>query len=157
MFPAFLKLSNNGLQNCHQFFRVLIIISLSWTIQTPNHGHTAGYHSPEECLAYSGDAHLNCLYAYIEIQNNTIIKLEETLNTQKRTTHRLQDQVDLHASHAQRLQKQNDTYHRERQEYRYPRLRSYARFSYFFGRPHYYQRLFGPRFGLHFRPYYSGW
>jgi hypothetical protein len=57
-----------------------------------DHVQAGDFKSPEECLAYSGDAHLNCLFAYIEIQQGKITRLQEELNTQKATAGQLQDQ-----------------------------------------------------------------
>ena len=60
---------------------VIVMGMLAGTVlATPS--WSAGFKSPEECLAYSGDAHLNCLYAYIEIQQGKISKLQrETKRT----------------------------------------------------------------------------
>jgi hypothetical protein len=50
--------------------------------------------SPYECRAYSGQAHLNCLYAYIEIQRNKEGKVQQELQAQKESLGQLRDQVD---------------------------------------------------------------
>jgi len=61
-----------------------------------------GFLSPYECRAYTGDAHLNCLYAYVEIQRSQAGKVEQELRAQKETIGQLRDQVDRQ----QRLQEQ---------------------------------------------------
>jgi hypothetical protein len=65
----------------------------------------AGFKSPEECLAYTGDAHLNCLYAYIEIQKDKLAKLEDELNNQKGILGQLRDQVNRQTSVTNELQR----------------------------------------------------
>jgi hypothetical protein len=66
---------------------------------------TPGRGSPEECRAYTGDAHLNCLYAYIEIQRSKAGTVEEELKTQKHMLGQLRDQMDRQASASQDLQR----------------------------------------------------
>jgi hypothetical protein len=61
--------------------------------------------SPAECRAYSGAAHLNCLYAYIEIQNSKAGHVEEELQAQKHMLGQLRDQVDRQAAASQDLQR----------------------------------------------------
>ena len=58
-------------------FLMVMGILAGTVLATPS--WSGGFTSPEECLAYSGHAHMNCLYAYIEIQQNKISKLEEKL------------------------------------------------------------------------------
>ena len=64
-----------------------------------------GVGSPIECRAYSGAAHLNCLYAYIEIQHSKSGKVEEELKAQKQILGELRDQMDRQASANQDLQR----------------------------------------------------
>ena len=61
-----------------------------------------GFLSPYECRAYTGDAHLNCLYAYVEIQRSQAARVEQELRAQKETLGQIRDQVDRQ----QRLQEQ---------------------------------------------------
>ena len=58
--------------------------------------------SPYECRAYAGDAHLNCLYAYIEIQRDKAAKVQDDLRAQRESLGQLREQVDRQ----QRLQEQ---------------------------------------------------
>jgi hypothetical protein len=60
--------------------------------------------SPLECRAYTGAAHLNCLYAYIEIQSSTAVKVEEQLKAQKQMLRQLRDQMERQAAARQDLQ-----------------------------------------------------
>jgi hypothetical protein len=60
--------------------------------------------SPLECRAYRGAAHLNCLYAYIEIQSSTAVKVEEQLKAQKQMLRERHDQVERQAAAHQDLQ-----------------------------------------------------
>jgi hypothetical protein len=73
--------------------------SPSETMMTPVMG------SPVECRAYSGAAHVNCLYAYIEIQRSKAGQVEEELNTQKHMLEQLREQVDRQAAASQNLQR----------------------------------------------------
>jgi hypothetical protein len=61
--------------------------------------------SPRECLAYSGAAHLNCLYAYIDIQREKNGNVEEELRAQKQMLGQLREQMDRQASASQDLQR----------------------------------------------------
>jgi hypothetical protein len=61
--------------------------------------------SPVECRAYSGGAHLNCLYAYIEIQNGRARSLKEELNAQNNMLGHLRDQLDWQVAASQDLQR----------------------------------------------------
>ena len=64
-----------------------------------------GFRPPEECKAYTGDAHLNCLYAYIEMQKDKLTKFDDELRTQKGALAQLRDQVDRQASMTDDLQR----------------------------------------------------
>jgi hypothetical protein len=59
---------------------------------------TPGFGSPFECRAYTGNAHLNCLYAYIDIQRSQAGKVDEELRAQKETLGQLRNQVDRQQS-----------------------------------------------------------
>jgi hypothetical protein len=65
----------------------------------------AGFKSPEECTAYTGDAHLNCLYAYIELQKDKLTKFDDELKAQKGSLGQLRDQVDRQAAVTNDLQR----------------------------------------------------
>ncbi|WP_447979487.1 hypothetical protein [Candidatus Nitrospira bockiana] len=111
-----------------------------------------GFRSPEECLAYSGDAHLNCLYAYIEIQQGKLTKLQEELNTVRAAKAQLQDQVSRDALQADALRR--SLTERERRADRSPSLHMAPFLGYWssFGPPgpygfHYGYRFFGPSYG----------
>jgi hypothetical protein len=56
--------------------------------------HAAGFQPPEECQAYTGEAHLNCLYAVIELQQGKLGKIEDELKAQKNQLGALSDQVE---------------------------------------------------------------
>lgn len=60
---------------------------------------------PMECRAYSDAAHLNCLYAYIEIQSSTARNVEEELKAQKEMQGRLREQLDRQAAASQDLRR----------------------------------------------------
>lgn len=60
--------------------------------------------SSPECRAYRAAAHLNCLYAYIEIQSSMAVKVEEQLKARKQMLRQLHDEADRHAAARQDLQ-----------------------------------------------------
>ena len=137
-----------------------------------------GVGSPMECRAYSGAAHLNCLYAYIEIQHSKSRNVEEELKAQKQMLGQLRDQMDRQASASRDLQRslaERDTaasstyippplypgfgypgfgygYGYPRYGYPAPGLSLYLGIpGYYWGRPFYGPRFFGSRFGHHHR------
>ena len=57
-----------------------------------------GFHSPEDCQAYSGEAHLQCLYALIEIQQGKISKLEGEMKAQGGSLRQLREEHDRQAA-----------------------------------------------------------
>jgi hypothetical protein len=125
-----------------------LLVSPSWS---------AGFKSPEECLAYSGDAHLNCLYAYIEIQQVKISKLEKSLQDQQKTTQELQGKVKQKDLRAQALERKIEDRKDESRAHQFPSRRPYAGFYYRFGSPYYYDPYFGPPFGYSYGLYYPWW
>ena len=145
------------------FFRYLwlgmtgLLFCLIGSITAPLEASSSGFKSPEECLAYSDDAHLNCLYAYIEIQRDKIIQLETNLNEEKRTTQQLQDNVNHEHSLNEMLQQRISERENDVDAYRYPPIGLYSGFSHYFGRPRYYRRFFQPQLGFHIGPYYPYW
>ena len=116
-----------------------------------------GFQSPEECLAYSGEAHLNCLYAYIEVQQDTIVKLESKLQKEQQDSQKLRDNINRQLSLNEALRQGINERERSQTVYRYPQIGLYSGFSYGFGRNRYHRRFFEPRFGFHFGPYYPIW
>ena len=126
------------------------LVSPSWS---------AGFKSPEECLAYSGDAHLNCLYAYIEIQQDKISKLQDKLSGQRNATQELQGRLKQQSVRAQALERkiQNQKDKSGGDRYQYQRIRPYAGMYYRFGSPYYYDPYFGPPFGYSYGMYYPWW
>lgn len=127
----------------------------------------SGFKSPSECLAYEGDAHLNCLYAYIELQKDKLTKFEDELSQVKSTTQSLQNQVTRQATVTEELRRGLE---RREQDYRYaPRynLVPSLGLSFNFGRSHHRHRNFGyrrfsprffsPCFGSYYGPYGGCW
>jgi hypothetical protein len=75
-------------------------------VERPSDAITPGIGSPAECRAYSGTAHLNCLYAYIEIQRSKAGNVEQELSEQKHRLGQLRDQMDRQTSANQDQQRQ---------------------------------------------------
>lgn len=138
----------------------------------PSPSRTPATGSPAECRAYSGAAHLNCLYAYIEIQNSKAGQVEEALKEQKHLLGELRDQMDRQAATNQDLQRklaERDTlasspayvappivagyaypYGYPWYGYPAPGLSLYLGVpGYYWGRPFYGPRFFGPRYYGH--------
>ncbi len=144
---------------------------------SPSERMTPAMGSPVECRAYSGAAHLNCLYAYIEIQNSKAGNVEEELQAQKHMLGQLRDQMERQASASQDLQRrlaERDTlssspspayvappifpgyaypgYGYPGYAYPAPGLSLYLGVpGYYWGRPFYGPRFFGPRYYGHHR------
>ena len=100
---------------------VLIIgVALVGLVSIPNQVQAEGFQSPKECLAYEGDAHLKCLYAYIQIQKGETSNSAEELQKLRSTMQDLQAQVSRQAAVTQELQ-QESTYktHRYKNSYGY--------------------------------------
>ncbi|MGH7232045.1 MAG: hypothetical protein ACREJU_11905 [Nitrospiraceae bacterium] len=126
------------------------------------------FRAPEECLAYTGDAHLNCLYAYIEMQQSKTGKVEEELRAQKGLLGQLRDQIDRQASVSDDLERrlaERQSTSRPANVYVTPPARAYPGYidpgyaysspglslyfglpGYYYGPPFYGPRLFGPGF-----------
>ncbi|WP_447970964.1 hypothetical protein [Nitrospira sp. M1] len=127
------------------------------TIVFPTSVLSSGFQSPEECLAYADSAHLNCLYAYIEIQQDTIAKLETRITEEQRNAQQLQEHVTRQRSVNDELEQRIQDHNNVRNAYRVPRIRGYSGFSYGFGRPRYYRRFFHPPPGFpmgYYDPYW---
>jgi hypothetical protein len=75
-----------------------LIFLASGVTLAPGFAQAAGFKPPEECLAYTGDAHLNCLYAYIELQKNQLGRIEDELKAQRGKLGELSDKVESRAS-----------------------------------------------------------
>ena len=116
-----------------------------------------GFKSPEECLAYQGDAHLNCLYAYIEIQKDKISKLEKGVQTQKETTEHLHNRLNQQTSITQGLTRQLEDEKNKSQGYQFNLRRPYTRFFYQYGSPYNYGPYWGSPFGYSYGGYYPWW
>jgi hypothetical protein len=129
-----------------------------WIIFACEPARAAGFRSPEDCLAYTGDAHLNCLYAYIEIQQEKIARLEEELKFQHATAGQLQDQLSRQMSVTEHLQERIKERDQAVKEFRSVSVSPFWGFAYTYGSPLYYgrpffygRRFFGPCYG----PFYS--
>ncbi len=140
---------------------LLFLMTSVLTLMNP-FAHASGFKSPPECLAYEGDAHLNCLYAFIEIQKDKLAKFEDELSQVKSTTQSLQNQVTRQATVTEELRR---SLNQRDQAYRYaPRYNFLPSlgFSFNFGRSRhpfrqYGYRGYGPRFfSPCFGSYYGG-
>ncbi|GJL55310.1 MAG: hypothetical protein NPIRA02_24420 [Nitrospirales bacterium] len=125
------------------------MLCLTIAIVSPNPAISGGFQSPEECLAYDDNAHLNCLYAYIEIQQDTIEKLETRLKTAQHHEQQLNARITRQRSVNDQLEQRIRDHTRALRAYRFPRIRGYSGFSYGVGPSRYYRRLFHPSLGFH--------
>ena len=142
-----------------RFGRLIIAIGLFSGVLLATLSWSAGFKSPEECLAYSGDGHLNCLYAYIEIQKAKISKLEKKLQGQQETTQELQGRLKQQKVRARALERKIDDRADKSRGNQYPLIRPYGGYYYRFGSPYYYDPYFGPPFGYGYgySMYYPWW
>jgi len=139
------------------FSGLVMVLGVFAVTLLASHTWSAGFKSPEECLAYSGDAHLNCLYAYIEIQQDKISKLERNLRGQQKTTQELQARIKQKELRVQRLKRDNEDRKDKSRQYQFTLRRPYAGFYYRFGSPYYYDPYFGPPFGYSYGLYSPWW
>ena len=139
------------------FSGLVMVMGVIAAMVLENPSWSAGFKSPEECLAYSGDAHLNCLYAYIEIQQDKISKLEKKLSGQQNATQKIQGRLKQQAIRAQALERKIQDQNTQSGSYRYQGIRPYAGLYYRFGSPYYYDPYFGPPFGYSYGLYYPWW
>ncbi|MGB0911888.1 MAG: hypothetical protein ACPGYT_16125 [Nitrospirales bacterium] len=134
-----------------------LFLCTAWIISIPTDAVSSGFHSPDECLAYTQEAHLNCLYAYIEIQQDKIRELESTVNKEKRTSQRFQDDVNHQLSINDLLQQQIRNQKNDINASRNTRIHIYSGFSYYLGQPRYYRRFFQPHLGFQMGYDYPDW
>jgi hypothetical protein len=149
------------MRSATRWLLVLIAAPVTLGLIASGSAQPGGFRSPEECLAYTGDAHLNCLYAYIEIQQGKITKLQEDMATLKANAAQLQDQANRQASMTEELRRGLA----EREKIRQPPLIQvypYFGYGFSFGGPwaygtpfHYGYRFFGPCYGAF--PAYPCW
>ena len=57
-----------------------------------------GFGSPDECRAYTGETHVPCLYAYIEMEQRTLAQIEESIHRQTGVMEQRQERVDQQAA-----------------------------------------------------------
>jgi FtsZ-binding cell division protein ZapB len=72
----------------------IAIAAVTLSFSTIAAAQATNYKPPFECTGYEGDAHLNCLYAYIEAQRDTITALQSQLSEQKVSAQRLEQEVE---------------------------------------------------------------
>ena len=143
----------------------VLVLSIMGTIGMLDETKSAGFQSPEECLAYEGEAHLNCLYAYIEIQKDKLSKFEQELNDVKTTTQELQNQVTRQTTVTEELKRSIERRDQQYQHYSQLRVIPHLGFSFNFGRPYHYRhygfrygfRFFSPYYGPYYDPYFDRW
>ena len=83
------------------FTAVIVICSCSGGIVLAD--ESAG---PWECSGYNGDAHTRCLQAFIEVQRETISKLEGELKSQQGSVNQLREQADRQSAATADLQRE---------------------------------------------------
>ena len=130
-------------------FRTGLLLGL---LLVPAQSFPAGFSSPEECLAYSGDAHLNCLYAYIEIQQEEISKLKKKLSGQEIERQELQGKLKQQRVRAHALERKMADHENQSKKDQYRFIRPYGGYYYWYGSPYYYDPYFGPPFGYPYWP-----
>ena len=63
-----------------------------------NMAQTQGFGSPDECRAYTEEAHVNCLYAYIEMQKRKLAQIEKAIHRQTGIMKQRQEWVNQQAA-----------------------------------------------------------
>ncbi|MBA2485274.1 MAG: hypothetical protein H0X47_13790 [Nitrospirales bacterium] len=59
------------------------------------HVQAQGFGSPDECRDYRGDAHVTCLYAYIEMQQNKLAQIEDAIHRRTDTEEETRQQAAI--------------------------------------------------------------
>ena len=117
---------------------------------------------PWECSGYNGDAHTRCLQAFIEVQRETISKLEGELKSQQGSVNQLREQADRQSAATADLQRELSETSRANaaappvQFYSYPPagVGLYLGSPWYYGSSYFYRPYFGPR--VFFGPRYFG-
>jgi hypothetical protein len=112
---------------------LLFCLGVLGAVLPAEQARSAGFRSPEECLAYSGDAHLNCLYAYIEIQADKIGKLEELVKARNASTQQLQDQINAQKPVTEELLRRLEDRNPPIQQYGQLQISPYYGLSFYYG------------------------
>ena len=111
-----------------------------------------GFGSPDECQAYTGDAHVRCLYAYIELQQKKLSQIEEAIHGQIVDVDQMRQQVDRQAALPQEIP-QSVTDPTQSQAYSYPPVApGYAYAGYGYPGVPYGYPAYGAGFGLSLYP-----
>ena len=71
---------NNG--TTATVFRLVRILLCGSVFGFTGYGQALGYAPPDDCQAYRVEAHVQCLYAYIELQQKRLSQIEEALHGQ---------------------------------------------------------------------------
>jgi len=117
---------------------------------------------PWECSGYHGDAHMRCLQAFIEVQQEKLSSLEGELKSQQGSVNQLREQVDRQSAATSDLQRQLSETSRAAavappvQFYSYPPVGMglYLGSPWYYGSSYFYRPYFGPR--VFFGPRYFG-
>ncbi len=72
-------------------------------LSAPDHAQAQGFGSPDECQAYTGDAHVQCLYAYIEMQQKRLAQIDEAIHGQLGDMEQRRQQIDRQATPPQEI------------------------------------------------------
>lgn len=81
--------------------RVLFLCSTLLCVSIPVQAQAFG--SPGECDAYTGDAHVQCLYTYIEMQQKRLTQIEEAIHGQMGDGDQIYQPVDRRAALPQEI------------------------------------------------------
>ena len=135
-----------------RWHRLALFIVIGNLLAISGTAQARGFGSPDECQAYSGDAHVKCLYAYIEAQQKRLAQIEDAIHGQSGDVDQLRPQVDRQAALPQEIP-QSVTGLTQASAYSYPSVApgyAYAGYGYR-GVPYGYP-AYGAAFGLSLYP-----
>ena len=86
-----------------RWHRLAIVLIAGSLLSVTGTVHAQGFGSPVECQAYTGDAHVKCLYAYIEAQQKRLTQIDEAIHGQMGDLDQMRQQVDRQAALPQEI------------------------------------------------------
>lgn len=135
-----------------RWHRLAVVIIVGSLLTVTGTVHAQGFGSPGECQAYTGDAHVKCLYAYIEAQQRRLAQIEEAIHGQMGDVDQLGQQVDRQAALPQEIP-QSVTDPTQSSAYSYPPVApGYAYAGYGYPGVPYGYPAYGAAFGLSLYP-----
>ena len=98
-----IRAATQEIPTIRRWHRLAIILVAGNLLFLTQIAHAQGFGSPVECQAYTGDAHVKCLYAYIKAQQNRLSQIDEAIHEQMGDVDQMRQQVDRQAALSQEI------------------------------------------------------